>query len=105
MKEFLTTYYPRVFSAVTRLTRLDKQEEVDVLTREIIDDLWEKKATLEAESRKGVFIYKIVLAHVLAYLKASGEEDKIGFLQKILPIAPGNYTQLGEAPPSGENPR
>lgn len=104
LKEFISSYYSQVFSAVTRLTGLNNQEEADVLTREILHDLWERKAALDVETRKGVFIYKTVLAHVLGYLKARGEEEKIGFLQKILPISPANYSQLGEAPMPDDKP-
>lgn len=103
MKEFIESYYAQVFSAVTRLTRLNTGQELDALTREILDDLWAKKTTLDAEPRQGVFIYKVVLAHVLAYLKASGQDEKVASLQQILPISPTNYTQLGEDPLSDGN--
>jgi hypothetical protein len=88
LKEFIESYYSQVFSAVTRLAGLSEQKEIDKLTTEILDDLWQRKAALDAESRKGVFIYRIVLTHVFSYLKASGQDEKLSFLQKILPIAP-----------------
>jgi hypothetical protein len=46
---------------------------------------------LEAEHRKGVFIYRIMLKHVFSHLKARGEFDKIEGLQKILLIHPTHY--------------
>ena len=104
MKEFIASYYSQVYSAITRLTALHCQEELDILTREVLDDLWERKAQLEAETRKGVFIYKVVLAHVLAHLKARGQEDKISSLQKILLIDPTNYARLDPATTSATSP-
>ena len=80
---------------MVRLARLGDEREVDILTREILNDLWERREELEAETRKGVFIYKVVLAHVFAHLKARGEIDKIEYLQKILLIHPTHYQLPG----------
>lgn len=78
-----------------RLARLDDVRQVDILTREILSDLWERREQLETEARKGVFIYKVVLGHVFSYLKANGQTEKIEYLQRILPIHPAHY-QLPE---------
>ena len=85
---------------MVRLARLGDEKEVDMLTRQILSDLWERREQLEAESRKGVFIYKVVLGHVFSHLKARGENDKIEFLQKILLIHPAHY----QLPGANENP-
>ena len=84
-----------------RLARLGDEREVDILTREILSDLWERREQLEAVAGRGVFIYKVVLTHVFSYLKAHGETGKIEYLQKILPIHPVHY-QLPEV--KNENP-
>jgi hypothetical protein len=91
LKEFISSYYQQVFTSVERLALPGDEREVDMLTREILTDLWERREQLEAEARKGVFIYKVVLSHVFSYLKAHGETDKIEYLQKILPIHPVHY--------------
>lgn len=95
MKEFIASYYHQVFNSVERLARPGDEREVDILTREILSDLWERREQLEAEARKGVFIYKVVLGHVFSYLKTNGETGKIEYLQKILLIHPAHY-QLPE---------
>ncbi|HEX3935386.1 MAG TPA: hypothetical protein VHW43_11950 [Puia sp.] len=100
MKEFIASYYQQVFSSVVRLARLSDEKEVDILTREILSDLWDRREQLEAEPRKGVFIYKAVLVHVFSFLRARGENEKIEFLQKILLIHPTHY----QLPGSNENP-
>jgi len=95
LKEFIASYYHQVFTSVERLARLGDERKVDILTREILSDLWERRKQLEADPRKGVFIYKVVLGHVFSYLKTNGETGKIEYLQKILPIHPVHY-QLPE---------
>ena len=101
MKDHIESYYQQVFDSVVRLARLTDEHETNALTREILDDLWEKRELLEAESRKGVFIYKLVLVHVFAHLRANGEEKKIGVLRRILLIHPDNY----KLPEPGVTPR
>jgi hypothetical protein len=91
MKEFISSYYQQVFTSVVRLARLSDEKEVDILTREILSDCWDHRVELEAEHRKGVFIYRIMLKHVFSHLKARGEFDKIEGLQKILLIHPMHY--------------
>jgi pantothenate kinase len=100
LKEFIASYYQQVFSAVVRLARLGDEKEVDMLAREILTDLWERRVQLDAEPRKGVFIYRVVLGHVFAHLKARGEFEKIEFLQKILLIHPAHY----QLPGANEDP-
>jgi DNA-directed RNA polymerase specialized sigma24 family protein len=94
LKDFIGSYYQQVFGSVVRLTRLTDERAADALTQEILNGLWEKRDQLEAESRKGVFIYKTVLAYVFAYLQARGEEDKLNFLRRIVLIDPANLPLL-----------
>jgi hypothetical protein len=86
LKEFISSYYQQVFAVVVRLARLGDEREADVLTREILSDLWARREQLEAETRKGVFIYKVILPHVFSHLQAKGETNKIDHLLSILPI-------------------
>ena len=101
MKDFIDLYYSSVFSAISRLTRQsDRQEpetltqELETLTEEVLADLWLHKEAFDAESRKGIFIYKTILYHVFAYLKRKGDEERISFLQKTLLINPDLYRRL-----------
>jgi uncharacterized membrane protein (DUF106 family) len=80
-----------VFNSVVRLTGLSDEKELKVLTEEILDDLQRQQKELAAESRKGVYVYKVVLIHVFAYLEAIGNVRRIEFLQKILLIHPSHY--------------
>lgn len=95
MKEFIASYYQQVFGSVMRLATPGDEKEADVLTREILSDLWERREQLDTEARKGVFIYKVVLSHVFSHLKARGEMGKIEYLQKILLIHPVHYQLPG----------
>jgi DNA-directed RNA polymerase specialized sigma24 family protein len=97
LKAFIESYYQQVFGSVVRLARLTDEREADALTQEILTALYNKREQLEAESRKGVFVYKVVLAHVFAHLRARGEEEKLAFLRKILLIDPGNLPLLDDS--------
>ncbi len=94
MNNFIASYYQQVRGSVAKLTSLTDEQELDTLTRGILASLWERKEALEGEERKGVFIYKVVLAHVLAYLKEKGEQQKLDLLQKILLINPRNIETI-----------
>ena len=96
MKDFIDRYYSSVFSAISRLTRQSDRQELETLTEEVLTDLWLHKEAFDAESRKGIFIYKTILYHVFAYLKRMGDEERISFLQKTLPINPDLYRRLGD---------
>ena len=91
MKDFIDLYYSSVFSAISRLTGLSDRQELETLTEEVLADLWHHKEAFDAESRKGIYIYKTILYHVFAYLKRKGDQERISFLQKTLPINPDRY--------------
>jgi hypothetical protein len=95
LKDLIESYYQQVFASVVRLTRLTDEREADALTREILIDLWQKRDLLEAESGKGVFIYKTVLVHVFAHLQVTGEEEKLNFLRRIVLIDPASLPLPG----------
>ena len=86
LKELTDLYYPSIFAAISRLTRLPDRQTLDTLTMSVIDELWEKKAAFDQEPRKGVFIYKTLLHHVFAYLKSKGDEKRLEYLRETLPI-------------------
>ena len=96
LKDFIDHYYSSVFSAISRLTRLSDRQELETLTEEVLADIWLHKEAFDAESRKGIYIYKTILYHVFAYLKRKGDQERISFLQKTLPINPDHYGKLGE---------
>lgn len=99
MNHFIESYYSQVHHSVARLTGLSDEKELKTLTEAILNALEQREEELAAESRKGVFIYKVVLVHVFSYLSRRGDTKRIGFLQKILLIHPSHYVQL---PPEGE---
>lgn len=94
MNQFIDSYYPSVFNSVARLTGLTEEKELKTITDAILSDLEQRKEELEAESRKGIFIYKVVLIHVFSFLEERRDVKRIDFLQRILLIHPSHYTQL-----------
>ena len=102
MKEFIASYYQQVHHSIGKLTRLTDEHELDILTRQVLADLWERKEDLDAEPRKGVFIYKVVLVTVLSYLKEKGEEGMIRSLQQLLLIDPENLKPLQDGSLQGD---
>ena len=97
MNHFIDSYYSSVFHSVTRLTGHAEESELKALTEAILGELEQRSEELAAESYKGVFVYKVVLTHVFSFLSTRGDEQRIGFLQKILLIHPSHYA------PSSEN--
>ena len=94
LNPFIDSYYPSVFNSVVRLTGLTEEKELKAITDAILSDLEQRKEELEAESRKGVFVYKVVLVHVFSFLEGRGDVKRIAFLRKILLIHPSHYAQL-----------
>lgn len=90
MKEYIDHYYPSIFAAISRLTRLPNRDDLDKLTQNVLTDLWEHKDTFERETHQGVYIYKTILRHVFSFLRQTGDEQRIEFLQKNLPINPSH---------------
>lgn len=105
LDQLIDSYYSSVFNSVVRLSGLADEKELKMLTGEILDDLLQRKEQLAAESRKGVFVYKVILAHLFAYLEAKGNAQRIEFLRKILLIHPSNYLHWPESRGRGEPPK
>jgi hypothetical protein len=105
LNQLIDSYYSSVFNSVVRLSGLSDEKELKTLTGEILDDLLQRKEQLAAESRKGVFVYKVILAHLFAHLEAKGNTQRIEFLRKILLIHPSNYLQLPDSSGPGEAPK
>jgi hypothetical protein len=83
---FIDSYYPSVFNSVGRLTGHSDEKELKTLTEEILAELRRRKEELEAAERKGVFVYRVVLSHVFAFLQSREDVERINFLRKILLI-------------------
>lgn len=97
LKEFIDLYYPTVFTAAARLTSSSDQEDLAILTGNVLALLWENRLEFAAESRPGVYLYRLLLHEVFSFLKERGEEERIRILRDILLIDPTLY--LLDIPP------
>jgi hypothetical protein len=95
-EHFADQYCPPIFFSVSKLTGLDSENELELLTANILVHLWEEKEALANEGRPGVFIYKIVLQHVFTHLKEMGNTDRISLLRNGLLIDPAHYSHILE---------
>jgi DNA-directed RNA polymerase specialized sigma24 family protein len=93
-EQFIDLYYPSIFSAITRLTGLQDEKELESLTVKIFVDLWENSDQLFDEVRPPAFVYKILLQQVFTYLKKQGTEEHILLLRTSLPIDPVFYAHI-----------
>lgn len=93
-EQFIDLYYPSIFSAITRLTGLLDEKELEALTVKVFIDLWDNSDNLFNETRPPAFIYKIVLQHVFTHLKKQGSEEHIRLLKSALPIDPVYYLHI-----------
>ena len=82
--QFIDFYYPSIYSAITRLTGLRDEKELEAITMDVFDELWKTREQVLNELRPPAFIYKILIRHVFAYLRNQGSEDRIVALQGIL---------------------
>lgn len=82
--QFIDFYYPSIYSALSKLTGLKDQKELEGITMEVFDELWKSREQALNELRPPAFIYKILIRHVFAYLRKEGEGDRITALQSIL---------------------
>jgi DNA-directed RNA polymerase specialized sigma24 family protein len=95
-EQFIDLYYPAILSAITRLTGLQDEKELETLTVKVFVDLWDNSEQLFNLPRPPAFIYKIVLQHVFTYLKKQGSEEHILLLKNALPIDPVYYLHIFE---------
>ena len=82
--EFIDFYYPSIYSAITKLTGVADEKELEDITMDIFDELWKTREQVLNELRPPAFIYKILIRHVFAYLRKQGSDDRITALQSIL---------------------
>jgi len=95
-EQFIDLYYPSIFSAITRLTGLQDENELENLTVKVFVDLWDNSDQIFTTARPPAFIYKIVLQHVFTHLKKQGSEEHILLLKNALPIDPVYYLHIFE---------
>ncbi|HVU98197.1 MAG TPA: hypothetical protein VHE34_23400 [Puia sp.] len=86
MNQLIDSYYPAIFNSVVRLTGHTDEKQLKALTENILAELRQRMEELSGAQRKGVFVYRVVLKHVFAFLKERQDELRIGFLRKTLPI-------------------
>ncbi|HEV3324702.1 MAG TPA: sigma factor [Puia sp.] len=101
MKDFIDRYYPTVFMAAARLTGLPDQEELAVLTENVLAALWDNRQEFAGEDRPGVFLYRLLLQEVISFLRQRGDEERIRILRDILLIDPALY--LTTLPPDNSS--
>jgi DNA-directed RNA polymerase specialized sigma24 family protein len=82
--QFIDFYYPSIYSAITKLTGLADQKELETITMDVFDELWKTREQVLNELRPPAFIYKVLIRHVFTYLRKQGEDDRIMALQNIL---------------------
>lgn len=85
-EEFIDLYYPSIFSAISKLSGLSDEKELEILTVKIFVDLWQNSDELFAQQRPPAFIYKTLLRHVIDHLKKRGDEALLEQLQKTILI-------------------
>src|SRR5579872_6603380 len=87
-ENFIDQYYPSIFAGVQKLTGPADKLVLEKLTVEIFVDLWENSEELFKPLRKPAFVYKILVKHVVTYLKKQGDESRLELLQHTLLIDP-----------------
>ena len=86
---FIDQYYLSIFAGVQKLCGPADKMVLEKLTVEIFVELWEKHDELFQPLRKPAFVYKILVKHVVDYLKRQGAEVQLRLLQETLLIDPG----------------
>ena len=87
-EQFIDRYYPSIFGGVQKLTGPVDKLVLEKLTVEIFIDLWEHSDELFRPLRKPAFVYKILVKHVVDWLKKQGATEQLLFLQNTLLIDP-----------------
>ena len=85
-EQFIDLYYPSIFSAITKLTGLSDEKELEIVTVKIFVDLWQNSDELFAEARPPAFVYKVLIRHVFDYLKKKGDDEHLQQLKKTILI-------------------
>jgi|SRR6185437_2542376 hypothetical protein len=87
-EQFIDRYYPSIFAGVQKLAGPVEKLVLEKLTVEIFIDLWEHSDELFKPLRKPAFVYKVLVRHVIAWLKKTGAGEQLAFLQNTLLIDP-----------------
>ena len=90
-EKFIDQYYPSIFAGVQKLAGAVDKLVLEKLTVEIFVDLWENSEELFKPLRKPAFVYKILVSHVIAWLKKEGHESRLELLQHTLLIDPEQF--------------
>jgi DNA-directed RNA polymerase specialized sigma24 family protein len=90
-EQFIDQYYPSIFAGVQKLTGPAEQMAIEKLTVEIFVDLWENSDELFAPLRKPAFVYKILVGHVVSFLKKQGFQEQLELLQHTLLSDPEQF--------------
>ncbi|GGA99324.1 hypothetical protein [Puia dinghuensis] len=89
--QFIDLYYPSIFSAISKLTGLTDEKELELITVNVFDELWKNRDILLKEVRPPAFVYRILIRQVFAHLQKLGYEDRIMALQNTVLIDPSFY--------------
>lgn len=87
-EKFIDRYYPSIFGGVQKLAGPVDKLVLEKLTVEIFLDLWEHSEELFRPLRKPAFVYKVLVRHVIRWLKKTGETEQLFFLKNTLLIDP-----------------
>jgi DNA-directed RNA polymerase specialized sigma24 family protein len=90
-EQFIDQYYPSIFAGVQKLSGPADKMVLEKLTVEIFVDLWENSDELFKPLRKPAFVYKILVKHVVDYLKKQGNDAQLQLLQNTLLIDPEQF--------------
>ncbi len=90
-EQFIDQYYPSIFAGVQKLSGPADKLVLEKLTVEIFVDLWENSEELFTPLRKPAFVYKILVKHVVEYLKKQGNDAQLRILQNTLLIDPEQF--------------
>jgi DNA-directed RNA polymerase specialized sigma24 family protein len=90
-EQFIDQYYPSIFAGVQKLTGPAGAMVIEKLTVEVFVELWENSDELFAPLRKPAFVYKILVKHVVTYLKKAGLGQQLLLLQTTLLIDPDQF--------------
>jgi len=90
-EQFIDQYYPSIFAGVQKLSGPADKMALEKLTVEIFVDLWENSDELFKPLRKPAFVYKILVKHVVEYLKKQGNDAQLNLLHNTLLIDPEQF--------------
>jgi len=93
-EQFIDIYYPSIFTAIRTLAGTADEKELEILTVKVFVDLWQHNEDLFGKVRPPAYIYKILLRHVLDFLKKKGANEHIQHLQNTLLIDPAFYENI-----------